>query len=76
MENLPTDHWVTSLQFTPQTHQEVYPAIDPKHNSLAGKIAIISGASRGIGSDVSRASSLEPFPPPRETRTRLTLAAA
>jgi len=54
MESLPTDHWVTSLQFTPKTYQDVYPAIDPTNpsNSLAGKVVIIAGASRGIGGNV------------------------
>ncbi|KAK4034380.1 hypothetical protein C8A01DRAFT_39157 [Parachaetomium inaequale] len=51
MENLPTDHFVTSLQFTKHVHQDVYPSIDPSNPelSLAGKVAIITGASRGIG---------------------------
>ncbi|OIW33937.1 NAD(P)-binding protein [Coniochaeta ligniaria NRRL 30616] len=51
MENLPPDFWVTSLQFTPKTYQTNYPAIDPTNpqNSLAGKVVIINGASRGIG---------------------------
>src|SRR3569833_666714 len=54
MESLPTDHWVTSLQFTPKTCQDVYPAIDPTNpsNSLAGKVVIIACASRGIGGNV------------------------
>ncbi|KAL9625498.1 MAG: hypothetical protein Q9160_000208 [Pyrenula sp. 1 TL-2023] len=52
MENLPTDHFVTSLQFTPKAYTDVYPAIDPTSPALsqAGKVIIITGASRGIGS--------------------------
>ncbi|KAJ6440148.1 tripeptidyl peptidase SED3 [Purpureocillium lavendulum] len=48
---LPTDYFVASQQFTRTTHHDVYPAIDPakSSNSLAGKIVIITGASRGIG---------------------------
>ncbi|KAK3939948.1 NAD(P)-binding protein [Diplogelasinospora grovesii] len=51
MANPPADYWVTSLQFTPKTYQNNYPAIDPTNpdNSLAGKVVIITGASRGIG---------------------------
>jgi hypothetical protein len=54
MEDLPPDFWVTSTQFTPKTYQTNYPAIDPTNpqNSLAGKVVIISGASRGIGAMV------------------------
>jgi hypothetical protein len=54
MENLPKDHWVTSAQFTAKTHQDVYPAIDPSNssNSLAGKVAVVIGASQGIGAKV------------------------
>ncbi|KAK1238132.1 hypothetical protein MKX08_002711 [Trichoderma sp. CBMAI-0020] len=51
MGSLPKDYFVKSLQYTKKTFQDVYPAIDPSSptNSLAGKIAIITGASRGIG---------------------------
>lgn len=51
MENLPTDYFVTSLQFTKHAYQDVYPSIDPSNPelSLAGKVVIITGASRGIG---------------------------
>ncbi|KAG7292168.1 hypothetical protein NEMBOFW57_002203 [Staphylotrichum longicolle] len=51
MENLPADHFVTSLQFTKHVYQDVYPSIDPSNPelSLAGKVVIITGASRGIG---------------------------
>ncbi|KAK3298760.1 uncharacterized protein B0H64DRAFT_422497 [Chaetomium fimeti] len=51
MENLPSDHFLTSLQFTKNVYQDVYPSIDPSKPelSLAGKVVIITGASRGIG---------------------------
>ncbi|KAJ4290032.1 hypothetical protein N0V88_006834 [Collariella sp. IMI 366227] len=51
MENLPADHFVTSLQFTRHVYQDVYPSIDPSSPqlSLKGKVAIITGASRGMG---------------------------
>lgn len=40
-----------SQQFTPHNRQDIYPSIDPTNpaNSLAGKVAIITGASRGLG---------------------------
>jgi hypothetical protein len=55
MENLPKDYWVTSAQFTRRTHQDLYPAIDPSNssNSLAGKVAVLTGVSQGIGAKVS-----------------------
>ncbi|EHK16187.1 uncharacterized protein TRIVIDRAFT_65000 [Trichoderma virens Gv29-8] len=51
MADLASDYFVTSLQYTKKTYQDVYPVIDPTNpsNSLAGRIAIITGASRGIG---------------------------
>ncbi|KAK5656637.1 hypothetical protein OQA88_4617 [Cercophora sp. LCS_1] len=51
MESLPADHFLTSLQFTRNVYQDVYPSIDPTKPelSLAGKVVIITGASRGIG---------------------------
>lgn len=51
MENLPVDHFVTSMQFTARTHRDVYPAIDPKQPALSqkGKVVIITGASQGLG---------------------------
>lgn len=51
MDQLPPDHFVTSYQFTKHVYQDVYPAIDPTkpENSLAGKVAIITGAGRGLG---------------------------
>ena len=41
------------LQFTRTTYQDVYSAIDPvsPELSLAGKVAIVTGASRGIGAN-------------------------
>ncbi|KAK4445899.1 hypothetical protein QBC34DRAFT_441311 [Podospora aff. communis PSN243] len=51
MDQLPPDYFVSSLQFTKHVYQDVYPAIDPTNPelSLADKVAIITGASRGIG---------------------------
>ncbi|PTB63675.1 NAD(P)-binding protein [Trichoderma citrinoviride] len=51
MASLPKDYFVASLQYTKNVFQDVYPAIDPSKptNSLAGRIAIVTGASRGIG---------------------------
>jgi NAD(P)-dependent dehydrogenase (short-subunit alcohol dehydrogenase family) len=47
----PKDFFVTAVQYTRHTFRDIHPAIDPKNpsNTLAGKIAIITGASRGIG---------------------------
>jgi hypothetical protein len=43
-----------SLQFTKNVYQDVYPSVDPTKPelSLAGKVVIITGASRGIGAKV------------------------
>ncbi|KAL7792860.1 NAD(P)-binding protein [Trichoderma afarasin] len=51
MADLPPDYFVSSLQYTKKTFQDVYPPIDPTNptNSLAGRIVLITGASRGIG---------------------------
>ncbi|CBX99298.1 hypothetical protein IAQ61_000568 [Plenodomus lingam] len=51
LSKLPKDHYVTSMQFTKNAQQDVYPAIDPSlpEHSLAGKVVVITGASRGIG---------------------------
>jgi hypothetical protein len=53
-----TDRYETdtsdSFQFTKHVYQDVYPSIDPSNPelSLAGKVAIVTGASRGIGAKV------------------------
>lgn len=62
MENLPPDHFVTSWQFTPKAYIDVYPAIDPTSpaNSQAGKVIVITGASRGLGSRVRLNAPMEP----------------
>ena len=49
MENLPVDHFVTNMQFTAQTHRDIYAAIDPTTISQKGKVVIITGASQGLG---------------------------
>ncbi|KAH8647803.1 hypothetical protein BX600DRAFT_405007 [Xylariales sp. PMI_506] len=51
MDSLPADFFVTSMQFTKHVFQDQYPSIDPTSPSLslAGKVAVITGASRGIG---------------------------
>jgi len=51
MENLPVDYFVTSMQFTARTHQDVYAAIDPNQAALSqkGKVVVITGASQGLG---------------------------
>jgi len=51
MENLPSDHFVALSQFVKTVYRDVYPSIDPRDpsNSQAGKVIVITGASRGIG---------------------------
>ncbi len=51
LATLPKDWVVTSGQFTRKAHTDVYPAIDLTQlvNSLKGKVAVVTGASRGIG---------------------------
>lgn len=47
-----SDMYVTALQFTPHTHRDVYPAIDPTKTpalSQEGKVVVVTGATRGIG---------------------------
>ncbi|KAI1813260.1 NAD(P)-binding protein [Poronia punctata] len=48
---LPTNFFATAMQFTKNIHDDQYPSIDPtrKQLSLAGKIVVITGASRGLG---------------------------
>ncbi|GAW21831.1 hypothetical protein ANO14919_113560 [Xylariales sp. No.14919] len=48
---LPTDFFLTSLQYTKNVHSDQYPAVDPTREdlSLAGKVVIVTGASRGLG---------------------------
>ncbi|KAH6670068.1 putative oxidoreductase ucpA [Halenospora varia] len=43
--------YVKKFQFTKTTYRDVYPAIDPTSptNSQAGKVVVITGASKGIG---------------------------
>jgi len=51
MENLPDDFFINMLAFTKTTYRDVYPTVDPTApaNSLAGKVAVVTGANRGIG---------------------------
>lgn len=53
LEDRAKDYYITGFQFTKTTHQDVYPAIDPSQPklSLAGKVAVITGASRGLGGE-------------------------
>jgi len=55
LSKLPKDYYVTSMQFTKHAQQDAYPAIDPAlpEHSLAGKVVVVTGASRGIGALVS-----------------------
>lgn len=52
------DYFVKTQQFTAKTYRDVYPAIDPTNSALsqAGKVVIITGASQGLGAQVSRTS--------------------
>jgi len=54
-----------SLQFTQDVYQDVYPSIDPSKPelSLAGKVVVITGASRGIGAMVRPQSPFISAPP-------------
>lgn len=49
------DYFVKQSQFTKTTYRDAYPAIDPTaiSNSQAGKVIVITGASQGIGRNVS-----------------------
>ena len=55
MGSLPRDHYTKTLAFTRRTHLDIYPAVNPGRPelSLAGKVAIVTGATRGIGGRVS-----------------------
>ncbi|KAI0490030.1 hypothetical protein F4859DRAFT_176719 [Xylaria cf. heliscus] len=48
---LPTNFFLTLFQYTKTLHSDQYPAIDPTREdlSLAGKVIIVTGASRGLG---------------------------
>ncbi|KXH62075.1 hypothetical protein CSAL01_08210 [Colletotrichum salicis] len=50
-DSMPPDFYVKALQFTKNVYRDEYPAIKPENPglSLAGKVVIITGASRGIG---------------------------
>jgi hypothetical protein len=55
MENLSPDYFMNSSAFTKVNHRDIYPAIEPSSsvNSQAGKVIIITGASKGLGRLVS-----------------------
>ncbi|OCL06762.1 oxidoreductase-like protein [Glonium stellatum] len=44
-----TEFSSTGLNFTPNTHSDTYPFIDPTKHNLSGKSALVTGASKGIG---------------------------
>ena len=52
------DRLTKSVQFTKINRLEVYPEIDPKGKDLSqeGKVVIVTGASQGLGRDVSSLS--------------------
>jgi hypothetical protein len=49
------DSDIMALSFTTKVYRDVYPAIEPSRpgNSQAGKVIVITGASRGLGRTVS-----------------------
>jgi hypothetical protein len=48
---LDVDAELKAFSFTRKAHRDIYPAIDPHLpvHSQAGKVIIVTGASRGIG---------------------------
>ncbi|KAL6248495.1 hypothetical protein RBB50_004750 [Rhinocladiella similis] len=47
------DFWTRALQFTPDIHRDVYPALEPKSQRLQGiakgKVVLVTGAGSGFG---------------------------
>lgn len=70
MAEYPDDYWVKAAQYTKNVYRDVYPAVDPSRPelSMAGKVIIVTGASRGIGARVSPG----PGPPYRHPQTNQT----
>ncbi|KAI0537074.1 hypothetical protein GGR58DRAFT_527627 [Xylaria digitata] len=50
---LPKNFFLTLFQYTKNVHSDQYPAVDPTREemSLAGKVVIVTGASRGLGAN-------------------------
>jgi hypothetical protein len=70
--SLPPDYFISSLQFMKKVHTQLYPTIDPTSPALsqAGKVVIITGASKGLGRSVSLSS---PADHPKAMTTLLAL---
>jgi hypothetical protein len=47
--------FVKQAQFTKTVYRDVYPTVDPTNpaNSMAGKVVVITGPSKGLGRIVS-----------------------
>lgn len=54
-EFIDADSDIKAFSFTTKVYRDVYPAIEPSRpeNSQAGKVIVITGASRGLGRLVS-----------------------
>ena len=43
------------MDFTATVHHDTYPAVNPSKANLAGKVVVVTGASRGIGKVIALA---------------------